>query len=871
VRHPERVANYRIVHRVGRGATGRTYIAVRDAAGHDVAYVVCLKTPPPRFADDPAYVRDFENEARIASLLQHPHIVPLQDHGLDAERNIRFLAFRYVEGPDLSEVIEGHAKLGRRMPWPAVATLAVQMAHALHHAHADLRDSERLKPRPPIIHRDICPPNILIAPSGVSYLTDFGLARPVERGRLMPSLVGSGRLPYMAPERLVDGSRYDARADLFSLGVVLFEALTNELPYDASSSATYIRQALAGDRRRIRDLRAEWDPTMEPFAAVVDRLLEPEPARRFLSAGEVIDALGRLHIPAVGFRQLAESAEAHMPPWRRNVRLRSTGEMAQPAASRSFWGQTDPQQIPELLAAEPTAPDRDFVRVGPDDAERLLARRHVPLSNTLPGYVADPASLNFGATDPDRPTLDVDATRTEPETGEQVLIPPADLDATGQPRPPEEPGGHSALETASVSATAAQQTQSPPHARVATSLPAYEVSGDGLRPVKSSGPHRPHRAPRRRWILWAVGATLLALVTLPCAVAGAAALFGTMIAGAASPQFGGTPDRWSSAGSSDVFAWIGTYTPALVDVNDDGYRDAIGFSWDFDNDDAVTAVSGADGTVLWVHGAEEDWSTHFDEVFVTVPTAALVVVVDRRGRATGIDAHDGTDRWTAALGARGLRACLLDDGQLALTTTGHTTYRIALVDGSLTRIRAPDGCQAIPIVGENRSRLSHSMPGYDRERPEGGLPWPREQVRGAWRSPEGDHYVVEVRLPDDYDRPVPHVAVLSGEGALRWVTPAAADPDAAQSWGIRHLTAQGETLFAVYDMTGRGDAPRRVAALDLQTGRRLWDAPLEGAGHFDSLLADERRVFVSHWALEVLDRQNGRHIGRIGVFPNERR
>ena len=214
---------------------------------------------------------------------------------------------------------------------------------------------------------------------------------------------------------------------------------------------------------------------------------------------------------------------------------------------------------------------------------------------------------------------------------------------------------------------------------------------------------------------------------------------------------------------------------------------------------------------------------------------------------------------------------MLDDGPLALTTTGQTTYRIALAEGSFSRIRAPDGCQAIPIECENRSRLSHSMPDYDRERPERGLPWPREQVRGAWRSPEGDHYVVEVRLPDDYDRPVPHVAVLSGEGALRWVTPAAADPDAAQSWGIRHLTAQGETLFAVYDMTGRGDAPRRVAALDLQTGRRLWDAPLEGAGHFDSLLADERRVFVSHWALEVLDRQNGRHIGRIGVFPNERR
>ncbi len=154
---------------------------------------------------------------------------------------------------------------------------------------------------------------------------------------------------------------------------------------------------------------------------------------------------------------------------------------------------------------------------------------------------------------------------------------------------------------------------------------------------------------------------------------------------------------------------------------------------------------------------------------------------------------------------------MLDDGPLALTTTGQTTYRIALAEGSFSRIRAPDGCQAIPIECENRSRLSHSMPDYDRERPERGLPWPREQVRGAWRSPEGDHYVVEVRLPDDYDRPVPHVAVLSGEGALRWVTPAAADPDAAQSWGIRHLTA-------------------RVAALDLQTGRRLWARRSRGPG-----------------------------------------
>lgn len=571
MRHPERVANYRIVQRVGRGAAGRTYIAVRAASSHEVSYVVCLKTPPPRFANDPAYVQDFENEARMASALQHPHIVPLQDHGLDVDRDIRFLAFRYVEGPDLSEIIKGHAKQGKQMPWPAVATWAVQIAHALHCAHADTRDSGRLKPRAPIIHRDICPANILIALSGVSYLTDFGLARAIDSASLMPSLAGTGRIAYTAPERLIDGRRYDARADLFSYGVVLFEALTNKLPYDARSSASYIRQALSGEHPRVRDLRREWDPAMEPFAAIVERLLEPDPDQRFLSAGEVIYALGQIHIPPSGFRQLAEAAEEHMPLWRRNVRLRSTGEMpsVQPAIPRSMWHRTDPHQIPHLLAAGTLDPDRDFIRVGPKGAERLLAQRHVPLSTTLPGYTADPASLNFGVTDPDRPTFDIEESQSDSGAGEHVLTPPPFLDGSsmldasgGGPsvsldplamepwipetrdrRPAFDPERLAAMEHAIGPAPAqptAVRRPTPAHTRVATSLPAYELSEAGLRPVKRT---ERARSSRRRWIFWAVGVALLALLALPCAVfAGLAAMGAT----------GGAPRSGASgAGSSE--------------------------------------------------------------------------------------------------------------------------------------------------------------------------------------------------------------------------------------------------------------------------------------------------------------------------------
>ncbi len=189
----------------------------------------------------------------------------------------------------------------------------------------------------------------------------------------------------------------------------------------------------------------------------------------------------------------------------------------------------------------------------------------------------------------------------------------------------------------------------------------------------------------------------------------------------------------------------------------------------------------------------------------------------------------------------------------------------------MERTRAPNPalCEHVPFVSEDRRALAQKMPGWTRRRP--NLPWPRGQVLGSWLSPDGDRYLVEIRHPGPLDRDIVEIAAVRLDGEILWQQPATQDWELASNRGLRHLAVEGGTVFAVYDMViGRSEVPRRIAAFDYETGERIWDAPLEWQSNFDFLLADERRVYVGHWALEILGRSDGRQVGRVGVFPNER-
>lgn len=119
MQHPERIGPYWVVQPIGPGATGITYLAVTDVREESPPLIVCVKVPHPRWASDPRYIQAFENEARIASLLDHLHIVPLRRVGRDEEGR-PYLAYRYVEGIDLSELLRAMNDADEQLGWTLV-------------------------------------------------------------------------------------------------------------------------------------------------------------------------------------------------------------------------------------------------------------------------------------------------------------------------------------------------------------------------------------------------------------------------------------------------------------------------------------------------------------------------------------------------------------------------------------------------------------------------------------------------------------------------------------------------------------------------------------------------------------------------------
>ena len=203
---------YRLVELLGRGGMGdvwRAYDTVTDR-------VVAVKVLPAHLANDQTFQERFRREARAAAGLNNPHVVPIHDFGeIDGRL---FVDMRLIEGEDLGTL------LGRGPLPPARAIRVIeQIASALFAAH-----------RIGLVHRDVKPSNILVTEDDFAYLIDFGIARAAGEAGLTDTGAAVGTWAYMAPERFSTGSA-DARADVYALTCVLFEALTGELPFPARS------------------------------------------------------------------------------------------------------------------------------------------------------------------------------------------------------------------------------------------------------------------------------------------------------------------------------------------------------------------------------------------------------------------------------------------------------------------------------------------------------------------------------------------------------------------------------------------------------------------------------------------------------------
>ncbi len=263
------VAGYRIEALIGRGGMGAVYRAEEEGLGRKVA----LKVIAPELAQDERFRERFLRESRIAASLDHPHVIPLYQAG-DVD-GLLFLAMRYVEGYDLAKLI---AEQGALEPRRAVELLS-QIAEALDAAHEK-----------GLVHRDVKPSNVLIAESAGRehcYLGDFGLTK--RTGSLSGvSVAGEivGTLEYVAPEQIT-GDALDERADVYSLGCVLYECLTGQSPFPRATDVALLWAHVHEEPTPPSTARAELPKELD---TVLTRALAKEPGRRYRSAGELLAA-----------------------------------------------------------------------------------------------------------------------------------------------------------------------------------------------------------------------------------------------------------------------------------------------------------------------------------------------------------------------------------------------------------------------------------------------------------------------------------------------------------------------------------------------------------------------------------------------------
>ena len=303
VGEPRQFGPYRLVRRLGVGGMAETFEATRVGAG-DFEQRVCLKRVLPAFGDDAELVERFQREAKLAARLRHTNIVGVIDAGqVDGSY---YMALELVDGVDLRSFIKSAPD--EKLSPDLVSLIALDLAYALEHAHATL------------VHRDISPSNILLSRSGEAKLADFGIAKALDNAKVTASRSAKGKIPYMAPEQM-RGESVDGRADLFSLGVVMFEALAGRRPFDGAHDVETMQKVLDGDRPRMREVAPE---VPAPLADLVESLLELDRDRRTQSAAELLDALGPVAPPPKVRRELAATVEAHRggPEGRLHVRAK---------------------------------------------------------------------------------------------------------------------------------------------------------------------------------------------------------------------------------------------------------------------------------------------------------------------------------------------------------------------------------------------------------------------------------------------------------------------------------------------------------------------------------------------------------------------
>jgi hypothetical protein len=351
----EKLGRYRIVGELGRGAMGAVYRAVDPLIEREVAIKTLLQDLPAEILDE---VRErFLREARSAGRLNHPNIVTIFDVGQDA--GVAYIAMELLEGRSLQQMLRAQPK----QPFGVAADIAAQVADALDHAQQYR-----------IVHRDIKPGNIMVATSGRCKLTDFGIAY-IPTSSMTQTGAALGSPKYMSPEQVV-GTTVDGRADLFSLGVVLYEMLTGRNPFVREGDTTPVQVMHRISVEPAAPMRTHDPAIPEAFDRIVRRALAKKPQDRYARAAEMADEL----------RRAGREASAVGTAYEKTVKVDSLHDPLLDELD-TFVKNFDAQQQAELRAAqaEQQRQEQELRRAAEEARKRAVEQQRAAQATTEAG------------------------------------------------------------------------------------------------------------------------------------------------------------------------------------------------------------------------------------------------------------------------------------------------------------------------------------------------------------------------------------------------------------------------------------------------------------------------------------------------------
>ncbi|WP_433561989.1 PASTA domain-containing protein [Nocardia sp. CA-151230] len=359
---------YRIDAPIARGGMSMVFRGVDTRLDRPVA----IKVMDPKFAADPQFLTRFELEARAVAKLKHPSLVAVYDQGVDGDHP--FLIMELVEGGTLRELLRERGP----MPPHAVRAVAEPVLYAIGVAHAA-----------GLVHRDIKPENVLISDSGEVKIADFGLVRAVAEAKITSDSVILGTAAYLSPEQVTSGTA-DARSDVYSAGVLIFEMLTGRTPFTGDNSLSIALQRVEKDVPSPGRLISGVPPEIDELVA---HATAREPMHRYTDATEMANDLRRiareLQLPEYRVPAPTESAEHLSAKYRIGPTPAPRGPVSPP--SRPLPGAAD------LTTRLPADPPTVHMQPQAQQTRVMTAAREIPPDYQQQPEYGSPGSRGYGS------------------------------------------------------------------------------------------------------------------------------------------------------------------------------------------------------------------------------------------------------------------------------------------------------------------------------------------------------------------------------------------------------------------------------------------------------------------------------------------